>query len=534
MKIIYKNLVIHLLLLLIGGFFLQSCSKSSELTSGPYFNAPKSAVNFFGKKPMPEEGEPGDKVTYQISGLDSIKGYTFYINQVKAEVVTVSDSLITVIIPAGTSSGAASVLTNDGQYYYGPILKIDGRVSIDQTFKVGTGTNGPIYSVYYNGAGNGVYVLGGLFTDFNNQSVGQDINSIVKVSSDGSFLNYEAGKGSIGGMVNTILPVSGQLYIGGAINAYGNYDVSGLTRLNGDCSIDSTVVKLVNADPENHPENSTDTVPALNAYMSGRVVKLFQDDGGKVIAVGNIYTYSSNYYERSQKGVFYKDITPMNNFVRFDEQGELDSSFNFNTEIGKSNTNLNGDIADAIQLPNKKIIFVGSFTGFNGASASKIAALTGEGTQDLDFAANVGSGADGDIYRITYNSFTKRILITGDFVHYNGHKVNGVALLNEDGSLDASFKLRDVASGAPNYAGQLNNGKVIISGTFNKYDGVVRQGFMILNPDGSLAAGFNNTGAFSGIINGLVEPNNSSVVIYGEFSLFNNIKSGNILRIAFD
>lgn len=534
MKFIYRNRGYYLLLLLIGGSLLQSCSKSTELTSGPYFNAPKTAVNFFGKKPTPEDGKAGDRVSYQISGLGDLKGYSFYINQVKAEVVKVSDSLITVIIPEGTSSGAASVLTDDGQYYYGPILKIDGRVSIDQTFKVGTGTNGTIYSVYYNGAGNGVYVLGGLFTDFNNQSVAQDINSLVKISSDGSFLSYEAGKGSMGGMVNTILPVSGQLYIGGAINAFGNYDVSGLTRLNDDCSIDSMVIDVVNPDQENHPENSTDTVPALNAYLSGRVVKLFQNDAGQLIAVGNFYTYSSYYYERSQKGIYYTDITPMNNFVRFDEQGVLDSSYNFNLAIGKSNPNLNGDIADAIQLPNKKIIFVGSFTGFNGTSAQKIAALTNDGKQDPDFAVTVGSGADGDIYRITYNATTKKILITGAFTHYDGHKANGIALLNEDGSFDDGFTLRETSGGKPNYAGQLNNGKVIVSGTFNKYDGVVRQGFMILNDDGSLAEGFNNTGTFSGIINGIVEPNNNSVVIYGEISLFDNIKSGNILRIAFD
>jgi len=523
------------LISLCAGICFFSCNKETELGSGPYFDAPVTAVQFFGKKPNPVDGKAGDKVSFEVTGVDKLdEGYKFYINQVQADVVSVTDSLVTVVIPEETSSGPASILTVDGQYFYGPILKIDGKVSIDNTFKVGSGTNGAIYDVYYNGSGNGLFVLGGGFTDFNGQSAVKKINGIVKISSDGTFIDYDAGRGAFGGSVSTILPVGGQYYLGGVLSTYANYSVDGITRVNDDFSIDSSNVTLINPNSELNPENDTAWVPTLNAYLSGNVVRLFQDANQDIIAIGNMTQYYSYYYEGSQKGNYYIDRTAMYNFIKINDSGRLDSSYNFDHTLGYGSRKLNGYISDALQLPGGKIVFVGSFTKFDGASAPKIGALTDDGLLDQDFASAIGSGADGDIYRITYNQTTGKIFVIGDFTHFNGHSANGIAMLNADGSYDDSFKLKTYSGGAPNYAGQLNNGLVIVSGSFSQYDGIVRQGFMILNPDGSLAAGYNNSGAFTGEINGLVETSAHSVVIYGLISLFDNVKAGNIVKIAFD
>ncbi|SDZ96600.1 protein of unknown function [Arachidicoccus rhizosphaerae] len=531
-KIAFKYF--FLLICVITGLYSLSCNKETNLGSGPYFDAPVTAVQFFGKKPNPVDGKAGDKIAFQVTGLDKLTDYKFYINQVEAEIVSVTDSLVTVIIPNGTSSGPASVLTSDGQYFYGPVLKIDGKVSADNTFKVGSGTNGAIYDVYYNGAGNGLFVLAGGFTDFNSKSSTQDINGLAKISSDGTYVSYDAGKGAYGGIVSSILATGGKYYIGGIISTYGVHTVDGLTRINDDCSLDTTTVDLVNGDEELHPENSVDTVPTWNAYMSGNVVRVFEDADHNLISIGNMTQFYSYYYEGSQKGNFYTDRTAMYNFIKTDENGVLDSSFNFDKTLGYGVRSLNGYISDGIQLPSGKIIFVGSFTKFNGISAPKIGALTDDGGLDASFAGAIGSGADGDIYRITYNETTGKILITGDFTHFDGHVANGVAMLNTDGSYDASFSIKAMTGGTANFAGQLNNGMILISGSFSTYDNVVRQGFMILNADGSLAEGYNNTGAFTGQINGLVEISSHSVVIYGLITLFDNVKVGNIVKIAFD
>ncbi|GAB3353975.1 hypothetical protein GCM10027566_14700 [Arachidicoccus ginsenosidivorans] len=524
----------YLLVFFFAGLLLFSCNKESNLGSGPYFDAPQTAVKFFGKKPNPVDGKAGDKVTFEVIGLDKLKDYKFFINQIQAEIVNVTDSLATVIIPEGTSSGPAAVLTTDGQYFYGPILKIDGKVSADATFKVGSGTNGPIYTAYYNSAGNGMFLLGGSFTDFNSKSATQKINGIVKLSSDGSFLDYDAGKGAYGGLISTILPLAGQYYIGGIMSTYGDYTVDGITRINDDCSLDVGIDTLINPNSELKPEDDTVMAPKLNAYLSGNVVKLFEDANHNIISVGNITQYYSYYYQGSQKNNYYIDRTVMYNFVKIDDTGAMDSTYNFDPVLGYGPRQLNGNISDAIQLPDGKIIFVGSFTKFGTASAPKIGALTDDGALDPTFAAAIGSGADGDVYRITYNKTTGHILLTGDFTHFDGHQANGIVMLNADGTYNGDFKLKSYSGGSPNYAGQLDNGMILVSGTFSNYDNTVRQGFMILNADGTLAEGYNNTGAFTGAITGHVETSAHSVVIYGLISLFDNVKVGNIVKIAFD
>lgn len=519
---------------LMVGLSIGGCSKKTELGSGPYFDAPQTAVQFYGKKPNPQDGRAGDKVTFEVVGLDKLKDFKFFINQIPAEVVAVTDSLATVVIPEGTSSGPASVLTVDGQYFYGPILKIDGRVSIDRTFKIGNGANGPIFTAYYNGAGNGMFLLGGAFSDFNNASASGPVNSIVKIAGDGTVQEYSAGKGAFGGTVSTILSLNSKYYIGGVLSGYGAHRVEGLTRLNDDCSIDTMVVDLVNPNGEKNPEADTARVPALNAYINGSVTRLFESKDQGIIAIGNFVNYYSYFYEGSQKDNYYVDQTEMYNFIRMDADGKLDSSYNFDEAIQKGRWKLNGGIADAIQLPDGKIIFVGSFTRFDGASAARIGALTDEGGLDPDFAANIGQGADGDIRKITFNKQTGKILVSGDFTQFDGHKANGIAMLNADGTYDDSFAFGALSGGRPSFAGQLNDGKIIVSGSFNKYNDIVRQGFMILNQDGTLAAGYNNTGSFAGEIYGMVEINPHSVVLYGYFTLFDNVKVGNIVKIAFD
>ncbi|MFT4094433.1 MAG: hypothetical protein QM640_12415, partial [Niabella sp.] len=77
------------------------------------------------------------------------------------------------------------------------------------------------------------------------------------------------------------------------------------------------------------------------------------------------------------------------------------------------------------------------------------------------------------------------------------------------------------------------------SGTFTNYDGVVRPGFAILNADGSLAEGYNNTGYFNGIIYDAIETTSTltgypAVFLVGNFNRFNATEVGNIVKIVLE
>ncbi len=272
------------------------------------------------------------------------------------------------------------------------------------------------------------------------------------------------------------------------------------------------VVDIENPDPINNPDANKDTVPSFNGGVSGGIVKAFYDaSGGSITAVGNFTNYSSTFYERSVKGGPFLDLAKMRQLVRMNGDGSLDSTFNYNAATQSGYDVGNGFILDAMQLPDGRIIVVGNFTTFDGKSVNYITRI---------------NTADG-----------LKILLTGNFKNYNGQPANGVVMINQDGAIDPSFTFRKVDAGIPNFAGQLNNGMVIVSGSFNKYDNIVRPGFLILNPDGSLASGYNNTGLFRGAINGFTELTSSTtgehqVILVGNFDRFDGNQVGNIVKFT--
>lgn len=537
-----------------GGTFLASCSKTVNESDKPLYPAgPKLAVNFSNRQPSPTIASPGDQVTFGITGLDSLQGYTFYINQIAATIVSKTDSIVTVTVPDNASTGPASVISADGKYFYGPVLKIEGKVSVDPTFKVTSGTNGEITSVISTTATSGPqqnFILGGLFTNYNAQATTTGpINNIAMITSSGAYQNPTSasvsapGIGTNGSITTILKTPDNQYIIGGFFSSYNDINgIFNITRLNSNISVDTMVVDLVNPDPDHFPQNSQDTVAAFNAGLTngrGGVVKIFNDNNtGGYDVLGNFGMYLNYYYTRSEKSTLIITPTLMNSFVRLNDDGSLDSTYNFDPSTGKSYAGLNGAILDAVQLSSGEIIAVGSFTTFNGQPAPNITALADDGSMDQDFASAIGSGADGIISKITYNAALHKILITGSFKHFNGVATAGIAMLNEDGSLDNSFKLRVFGNGVPNFAGQLNNGQIIVSGTFSTYDGIIRQGFIVLNADGSLAQGYNNIGSFNGWLDGMIEDTNGSgqrtILLYGFFTQFDNSKAGNILRIVLD
>jgi hypothetical protein len=193
-----------------------------------------------------------------------------------------------------------------------------------------------------------------------------------------------------------------------------------------------------------------------------------------------------------------------------------------------------GGLADGVQLPDGRIIVIGSFKTFDGVAAGNIARLTVSGEIDPSFAA--GAGADDLISSIYYNAATRKILITGRFKTYNGRPRAGLAMINEDGSLVETFVPGAFTDGTPDFSGQLTDGKVIVTGTFRKYNGVNREGFMVLNADGSLAEGYNNTGRFSGLILSMAESvtaeGEPAVILTGFINSFDNTSLGGIMRIV--
>lgn len=77
-----------------------------------------------------------------------------------------------------------------------------------------------------------------------------------------------------------------------------------------------------------------------------------------------------------------------------------------------------------------------------------------------------------------------KILVTGHFNKIGGFYQNNISILNEDGTLDQSFKAD--TNGYISSAAIQSDGKIIIGGGFTTVKGLEKKYLARLNPDGSI------------------------------------------------
>jgi uncharacterized delta-60 repeat protein len=530
-----------------SSFVFLSCEKTKIEPVEPYPAAPVPKVKFLDGAPSPAIGSVGSVVTFNVSGLKGKEGkFSFFINQTFAEVVEVTETTVKVKVPANASSGGAAILI-DGEYYFGPTFTVKGKVSIDPLFNTDVyRTDAPILGIVKRSDGSS-YLINGLFKNYKNQASATNvITGLAVLNADGDYLpvasQLKMGTLGFNGPITSVIQrPDGKYMVAGSFSKYNTTpNVNNITRLNSDGTLDTMTVDVINPDPVATPDAGRATVPAFNGGTlgAGDSKLYYNSTTGTTTLIGNFYNYQSIFYERSTKDGPFFDFLEANQLIRLKDNGSFDSSFNYNPATKKSYAGGNGFIYDMKPLADGKIIVVGNFTTFSGKQVNYITRINAtDGQPDATFNTG-GAGADGAITRITYNTTTGKILLTGNFKNYNGQPANGVVMINTNGQRDASFSFGTIEGGVPNFAGQLNNGKIIVSGSFNKYNNAIRPGFLVLNPDGSLADGYNNMGLFRGTINGFVELTSSNgtpaVMIVGSFDRFDNKEVGNIVKFRIE
>lgn len=539
MKLIDKKLALakQVFFLSIIMLAIFSCRKGQLIGEDPYGGGLQPlGIKFSPDFPDPESALPNTEVNVLIRGLLKYKDQAkFYVNETEAEIVALTDSTARIKIPQTASSGGMSVVVN-GQTFFGPLMQIEGKLMVDEDFQAAIGSNGPIFDILKLPSAN--YMLTGLFSNFDNKATEKvPIGGVVQINPNGTYatsLNF--GKGADLSVQSVQRTTSGQYIIAGFFSSFNSsrpkrININSITRLNSDGTLDSMVVDLPNPTPNDIFKNQ-DTVPSFNGGVNGFVNKVFVYND-KIYAVGNFTRYVTVFYERSTYDTKVYDQVRMNQMVSMNMDGTLNTDFHYNASEKASPQAANGPIRDAVMLPDGKMVLVGAFTTFNGQPAQHIVRINLDGTVDNTF----NGGTDKEIVHITYNQITNKLMIAGNYKTYNGAASNGVNMLELDGTATTTFNFGAFTGGSANYAGQLNNGKIIVSGNFKTYNGVVRQGFMLVEADGSLSAGNNNTGAFQGLISKITETVNGTgepaVILVGSIQRFDNKPVNNIVRIKF-
>ncbi len=220
-------------------------------------------------------------------------------------------------------------------------------------------------------------------------------------------------------------------------------------------------------------------------------------------------------------------------------------------------TGFDGRVYTTVIQPDGKIVVGGSFFSFNGVSRNNIARLNADGTLDITFDPGSGfSGGNtfnggpfqGVVYTLSIQTDGK-LIAGGQFVSFNGNAVNSIARINTNGSFDSSFNtgIGFTTTSQNSFTGlaevwSINvfaNGKIIVGGWFENFNGTSRNDIALLNSNGSLdltfdpGSGFTG-GPYDGWVKSLKVQSNGKILVGGQFSAFNGVSSNNVTRLNAD
>lgn len=268
-------------------------------------------------------------------------------------------------------------------------------------------------------------------------------------------------------------------------------------------------------------------------FISELVTDVVQQSDGKIITTGTFETISGLTYNR---------------YVRFNYDGTIDNTY----YSGGTGTGFSGLMNCEIDVRNNKVYYFGTLlTTFGGSQFGAILRLNTDGTLDTTFNGTGRGGFSrvGLLSGCVVNSIKVlpdgKILCVGGFTSYNGEYVRGVAMLNEDGTLDTTFNsggygwlnqgLLFIAAPTENVDADENAYLIVGGWTGSSYNDVaIPNGIFFINKDGSLGNNTNLGTGIGGTAKTVKLLPNGSYLITGNITSFNGtpITNGGFVQIS--
>lgn len=356
---------------------------------------------------------------------------------------------------------------------------------IDSTFYTGSGFNELVMAIVPQP--DQKILVGGWFTEYN----GTSQNYITRLKPDGSIdTSFDTGTGFNSVVTAIALQTDGKILVIGSFFEYNGTSQNKIIRLN----------------PDGSPDTSFNIGTGFDAGL--RTIALQSD--GKILVGGFFTSYNG---------------TTQNRIIRLNPNGSMDSSFNTGTGI---NSNF---VEQIVVQTDGKILVGGDFSSYNGDARNDLVRLNPSGDIDTSFTIGTGfGGAISKVYEITLDSYG-RILVGGMFSSFNGAAQNQILRLYSTGNLDTTFSS---GMGADYYVETIAlqaDGKILMGGQFDSYDGTARNNIVSLNPDGSLDTVFNVGTGCDDTVNDIVLQADGKVLVGGSFTSYNGATRNRLVRL---
>ncbi len=193
---------------------------------------------------------------------------------------------------------------------------------------------------------------------------------------------------------------------------------------------------------------------------------------------------------------------------------------------------------DAGSAEDARLLVGGAFTTYAGEPAIRLALLDGNGNpvEGFQAAAPIGTFSPRvETGRIINVGGERKVLIGGWFTSVGGVSSNSIARLNADGSVDESF---DPGTGTSNIIHDLaldSNGSIVIAGNFTVFDGETVNRIARLNSNGSLMQVFGDEESGIGFTGGetrtVAIDANDRILVGGAFNQYGNETANRLIRL---
>ena len=229
---------------------------------------------------------------------------------------------------------------------------------------------------------------------------------------------------------------------------------------------------------------------------------------------------------------------PRNGIARVNVDGTLDQTFLAPPLDGANG--VDAFVSSVAAVANQKILIGGSFEAFNGAAGPGVALLNNDGSLDItDFSPGLGAAFGTGLglrYRARRPGPAQWPVPHRRRLHrLYGAASSHIARLNANGSLDTSFHSPTITGDTIN-ALAFSNGHIFIGGDFSAVGTTVLNNLACLNSNGSLNLAFaNNMGAgVNGIVHALSINALGNLMAGGDFLTAQGFSRPRIARFTSD
>jgi uncharacterized delta-60 repeat protein len=463
----------------------------------------------------------------------------------------------------------------------GYVARLNADGSLDASFDTSVGANNFVNALALGA--DGAVFIGGAFTSLN----GSTCNRLARLDSNGrQVTSFNVGAGPDSEVTALALQTDGKLIVAGYFSHYGAAAQIRIARVDGYGALDPTFSSplassyLVNcvalqadgkvlvgggdyqtSGPKLHRLNVNGTRDFTFLSGSGpnnEVYGIAVQPDGRILIGGWFSFYNGQFRNRIARlnpdgsvDDYVPATSDLSSYVRtvirmpdgkLAAGGQLSSAVNSALLSGiirllttgerdpgfTPELRVPGSLSELIQQPDGRLLITGTFNYIDGTTRNQVARLLSSGALDSTFNPGAGLDRDGVVMSLQPDG---KVLLGGFFNTYDGVARSRIVRTTATGSLDPTFS----AGSGPNYgltAMELQaDGKILIGGAFDSVAGVSRAHVARLNANGSLDTAFNPGAGADHWVFKIVLPPDGHPLLGGWFNNYDGISRSGVVRV---